>query len=745
MTLLMQIRPLFLLSVLFVLTVPLHGALVAGSEQPVTAPVPDVAAFEQSGARIASDGDSFLAVWIDRTLAGIGDVHGARLSPVGKRLSDDVLPIAITSTNESAAAVAFGDGRYLVVWSAMTTVRGRFVSLDGTMSDPFDIAPFDPNSSGAPLHIAFNGSRFLVTWPVPAHFRGALMDANGTVLKTFDIASTELTSFESAPVAANGTFHFVSAIIDFGRVPNDNGYPLDIGVTPIDADGNVGTRVVIVPPDTPVFDLRVAASGSDFVIAWSTAIGIPGGTVRAVRVSPAGAGTLETIPAEGMYLHDLAADSGGFFVVYGADTTKHLRRLGTTNSTVIATPPTPNAVFDIASNGARSVAVVRGNAQLSVPWGPASADLYAIRLDLDQVEPLVVAPRHQQVPDVAAAGELRLAVWCEYIGSEHRLGIVGARLDATGNALATNGIDLHATVLRPVGPRVASNGTDWLVTWVENATLYASRIARDGSLIDPAPLVIASDIYAGSHVAVSWDGTQYVVIFFRGDFFRGLHTTTRAARIPAHGPMTAPELTLSPDGPHELPAVGSRPGGSLVVWRNGNYMTGALLSPGGTITPVAFSSAVFLTPRPSVAWNNGTFLVAAPFRGSFGDEVQWLRVSETGVVTTPLTTFLDIEVESTDSYSAVDLEAYGNGFLLYWKGAANETVYVARIDGQGNLAEGPKVIGTALGGSTQPSIGAAGNMVVYARRIGHTTREIARVFALTVQSVTGKPRRRAVR
>ncbi len=218
---------------------------------------------------------------------------------------------------------------------------------------------------------------------------------------------------------------------------------------------------------------------------------------------------------------------------------------------------------------------------------------------------------------------------------------------------------------------------------------------------------------------------------------------TRAARVPAHGPITSPELTLSADGANELPSIGSGPQGSLVVWRSGNVLNGALLSPGGTITPLAFPATV-LTPRPSVAWNNGTFLVAAPFRGSFGDQVQWLLVSNTGVVTTPLSSFLDIAVASFGGYSTVDLEAYGEGFLVYWKGSANDTVYAARINGQGILVDAPKAVGTTLA-SWAPIFGAAGNMVVYARRIGHTTREITRVFAREVEYVAGKPRRRAVR
>ena len=734
-------KTLPILPLLFLLTVSAHATLVPGIEKGVTTPTLDVPAFDQSSGRISTDGDAFLAVWIDRTASNVGDVHGARFSPDGQRLGDDVLRIAVTDANEAEVAVAFGANRYLVVWSADLVLRGRFVERDGTMSEVFDIAPIA--WPGFQLQAAFNGDRFLVTWPMETTFRGALLDTNGAVLKTFDIASSAQTSYLPQTIAANGAFQFVTAVTDFTRVPNDNGYPLDVGITPIDANGIVGTRVVIAPPDTPVFDLRAVSSGSEVVVAWSTAVNIPGGTVRAVRVTSSGAGAIETIPAEGMYLHDAGFDGGGFFVIYGADSTKYVRRLGASTTTELATPPTPTTVLDVASSGARTLALVRGNARLGYSLGAAGADLYVSRPDTGDIEPVVVAPRHQWLPDVAAAGNLRLAVWCEYVGSERRLAIIGSRLNADGNPLDPAGIDVHASVNRPTGPRVASNGTDWLVVWVDAAKLYASRIAHDGTLIDAAPVLITSQVYADSEVAVSWDGTQYVVVFMRGDYFRGVRTTVRAVRVPAQGAITAPELLFAEQASNEFPAVASGPEGSLVVWRQGSFLQGALLSPGGTITPIAFP-ATQATSRPSVAWNHGTFLVAAGFRGTFGDQIQWLLVSNTGVVRPPLSPFLDHQIASTSASSSLELEAYGDAFLLFWNGSANDVVYTSRINGEGILTDAPVPVGTTLGGS-KPNLGAAGNMVVFAHRIGHTTREIARVFSQQVQHFPGKPKRRAVR
>ena len=605
-------RILGLLSLLLSLTFSARATLVPGGEKPVTAPARDVAAFDQSAGKLASDGDSFLAVWIDHTEQGRGDIHAARITPEGKRVEDDPIVVAATDDDENRVDVAYGGGRYLVVWSTPTALRARFVAGDRSMSDVIELSVVTGITQP---RVAFNGNRFLVIWDAVTVFRGALFDIDGGNVKLFDVASTALAGSEGALVAANGKFHFVTALVDFGGVPNGNGYPSNVGYTTIDENGVVSPRVLVAPATTPVFDVRAVSSGSEFVIGWSTAIAISGGTVRAVRVGASGASAIETIPAEDLYLHDVGVDASGFFVIYGASTIQHLRRLGTSQSTIVATPDTETTVLDVARNSARAIVLVMGNDRGRFPNGPNGGDLYLTRLDTGDIEPLAVAPRHQVLPDIAAAGELRLAAWSEYIGSDRRIGIVASRLDASGNTIDSNGIDLHAN---PYGsaPRVASNGTDWLVVWFDfNAgTVFGSRVAHDGTLLDATPFVIQRDSYA--EVAVSWDGAQYVVVLARGVAIRGLRTTVIAKRVTAQGVVVDPASTLSGEAANTTPSMASSGDGSLIVWRSGDAqgqtrLQGVLLSRTGTVTPVAFSETIAAGFSPAVAWNGSTYLVAA--------------------------------------------------------------------------------------------------------------------------------------
>ena len=75
----------------------------------------------------------------------------------------------------------------------------------------------------------------------------------------------------------------------------------------------------------------------------------------------------------------------------------------------------------------------------------------------------------------------------------------------------------------------------------------------------------------------------------------------------------------------------------------------------------------------------------------------------------------------------------GGGRFLLLNGA-----YASLVDSHGQLLDGPLYLGLE-------DARASGATIIYARKIGHSTRELQRVFVREVQSVPGKPRRRAVR
>jgi hypothetical protein len=318
----------------------------------------------------------------------------------------------------------------------------------------------------------------------------------------------------------------------------------------------------------------------------------------------------------------------------------------------------------------------------------------------------------QASPDIAAsASGLRLAAWCEYIGREHRLTVMVSRIDTTGAALDVDGIDLGASTYSWAYPRVASNGTDWLVAWKDRDSVYACRVSQGGQVLDRYPIFVRQTIASDGLLSVVWDGNSYVLAYLNGYFFHGSHMTSTAVRVTAGGQMTK-EIALTEPGEIPWTSIAAGAGGSLIVWGRG----GAMLSRTDTITPIALAP----TTRPSVAWNGHDFLVT-----SASDTLQYQLVSDTGVVRTPLT-------QIVDQAWAAEATGFGEGFLLYW--FFDYEWFAAFMNDRGALVDAPlKIPGAG-------DLRADGNMIIYAR----TLDGVSRVF---VRVIEGAPmaRRRAVR
>lgn len=732
----------------------LAGAtVVPGPETAASMTAVDVAAFDQADGLIATDGTSFLAVWTDSDLQGLGDIHASRVAEEGVRVDDTPILVAAGADPEDRPSLAWGGGRYLVVWSTAAKLQARFVAPDGTLAPVFDLAAVTGTTKS---EVAFNGRVFLVLWEAAGlRIRGAIIDTNGVIVKTFDAASSEATYLDTALVAAGGTFYYVTAKIDSSGTPTGGGFPSDVGLLPIDENGNAGTRIVAAPPLSIAFDLHAAARGDEVLVAWTTARGMPGGEIRSVRVTAAGPGPMDAFAASEQWLQDVVAEPSGFVLIYG-DEREHLgtRSGNGANPFAITAPALVSTVSDAASNGTRTVLVTRGAPRSGFEHGPAGGDLYVQRLDSAVVRPLSVAPRHQQAPDVATAEQsgVRLAVWCEYIGADRRLGVMAQRIAADGRRLDESPIDLRADVYHPVAPRVASDGENWLVVWTSQRVVYGMRVAADGSLPDAQPLVIASDVYESGDVAVSWDRARYVAVFLRGEFLRGLKTEVKAAYVTATGLVQTPELTLSGVGANETPAIASHFHRSLIVWYSAPTIQAALLS-GGSIVPVSFPHIVAAVKRPAVGENDITFLVATAASGPFGKRLEWSIVDMDGHVSVPQAQFLPIDATLsalTYGYPMVELEPDLPNFLLYYSGVGRDhatratTIYAARISDRGQLLDEPVAVGTAMA-DYGPSFGASGRTVAYAHRIGHTTREVMRTFYRDVEVAAKTAKRRAVR
>ncbi|PYQ29166.1 MAG: hypothetical protein DMF56_12885 [Acidobacteria bacterium] len=700
---------------LILLATPAFAILRGTSERELLPRQLDLAESSQMSGRIASDGTSFLAVWNDAHNRD-GDILGARLAQDGTVVDSVPLVVANTPSNETEPAVAWGRDRYLVAWATENEpVRGRFVTSVGTMSGTIQIGTRAAASGYPWVRMAFNGSRFLVAWfesdQLGSSIQGATVDLDGHVVQR-ELLRPATFGFELAALA--GTFYLVR--VDDRRVV----------AIPLDDAMNPGATVLLDDSPHPVLNVHVAARGDDLLIAWTGSSSAK--YIQTVRLTAGGEQERWAFDSEPSTLWEVVTDGNGYLLLYGDFSSVRARRPGSGGETMVAIPPLPATVDNAASNGSRTIALIRTTESLE-----SNGDLSVSVIGEDHVTPLVVAPRHETDPEVATAGDRKLAVWTEFLTAENRLMVAAARFDANGSPLDTQPMEIGSLTTREGRrPRVASDGSGWLVIWEYNSRVLGRRIRRNGAFLDATPLDLGSSANAisGGHTAVAWDGMSYLVAFTSGTIGRFVFVRTFITRVPSTG-NPSPAFPINESGSNFYPAIAAGPDAALIVWTTNDRLRGMLLSHNDAMTPVTFS--VGPGYAPSVAWNRDAFLVAidsVPY--SPARELRWARVDAFG---NALESFSTINVGP--AFTPPRVLPFGDHFLLLW---AQQHLFGAILDRNANLIEGPALIAENV-----QAVGADAGQIVTSKVVEHPTRP-SRIFLQSVEWIPENvPRRRVVR
>src|SRR5205085_10740498 len=123
----------------------------------------------------------------------------------------------------------------------------------------------------------------------------------------------------------------------------------------------------------------------------------------------------------------------------------------------------------------------------------------------------------------------------------------------------------------PMSPRVATDGTDFFVAWIDNTSPWPSdihgvRVSHAGAVLDAAPITVASQGQGTFHLDVTFDPAahDWVVVYNRqttlddNDLYAARVSATGEAIEPAGSPVRAAA------GAQDFPAVAAgpaRPGG----------------------------------------------------------------------------------------------------------------------------------------------------------------------------------------
>jgi fibulin 1/2 len=198
--------------------------------------------------------------------------------------------------------------------------------------------------------------------------------------------------------------------------------------------------------------------------------------------------------------------------------------------------------------------------------------------------------------------------------------------------------DIYATLVSPAGvignaagigietasetaelPTVASNGTDFLVTWDDHRlgayNIYGARVLANGTVVDPGGFAIDEAANDRFRPAVAWDGSAYVVVWDdrRSDAMGEIYTRRVDASGTPLGTDAVPVSTASTTGAFE-PWVACAAASCLAVWydyRAGNPgVYGARLTAGAVDPPDGFviSGGAFDHFLPKVASDGANYL-----------------------------------------------------------------------------------------------------------------------------------------
>jgi hypothetical protein len=686
----------------------LASTLHAGPERAVTPPVPNASPYSQFAGEIVAGDEFALMTW-----AGPG-VHAARIDRDGRTL--DRTPIELAPRYCSAPLATRADGRWLVVWCEERAERpgtrdmvAKFVGDDGTASPLRHLGLWPAVQA---IRVAFDGTHFLVAWSAYETLGALRLDRDGNVVEGPFVVDAVPAWLSMDLVAFDSGFAIVA--VRYFQEESDS----TIEVIRLDTNGDRVGHSWLDRTSAPSSAVDATADGDKLTAVWTSWTG--GG----FRAFIAREGEPLRVLAEGQHVSERILDIRGTAYVLlrelnsvrliaedgSYDRVWHEPFFDVRNASAVALG---DRIFVAASN--RDV-----NAQDYDLW---TAVVDAALQDVRPFERFEHAPPLQEQPAVARNehGET-LAVWFES-GHGPVARIVAMPLNGAGQSLLRIPITVGESLYPSHRPRVASDGSDYLVVWNDSA----ARVKRDGSVIR------LSLPQSGPTPCITWTGEEYLIGAVRVTrIVSGRPTVWQVwmTRVSREGARIAEE-PLSVEG-----RIGSVAcAGNLFVWTEFGRVDGAF-APSGV-----FTIAQGPTTHPAVAKNGDRYLVAWPGASSPESSttvVERALVNEHGTVTpvsdVPLPTGL-----ADTSLEDVAVAPYREGYILAW---GRPDLRAIALDRYGHAAS--PIIDVTVTTAVEVEAAIAGGdtpFVVYMRKLGATTRW--RVFTRSLTD--NQPRRRATR
>jgi len=622
----------------------------------------------------AFNGTAYLVTWQDKRNRQ-WDVYAARMLPDGRVVDTAGIPISLAVGPQQNPAVASDGKGFLVVWEDQRSgmrwnVYAARVDSSGHVMDTAGILLRSLNGDKRSPAVAYGEGSYLVTWDEYYGSRNivaALVDTAGQVSEGIEVCAA--TDVQGSPAVAFGDSIYLVAWNDARNSGRAQVYAARITQSGILLDS--GGFPVLLPHDAQKLP-SVSYDGTNFLVTWQEGP-VLNNDILAARVAPTG-----TI-----------LDSVAIRVSEYAGDQLHPRTTFADSHHFI--------IWQDSRNGTPDVYCAR-----VTPTGQV-ADTVGIRVSED------VGPRLD--PVIAAGADQLLAAWQDGRTDSLAHGISASRISSFGLVLDSASIligeNLYKTYTRQDSPSVTFGDSSWLVVWTDfrpdtlHTTVYALRLASDGSRLDGAAIKVSSGDGDGRSPRAAFDGSNYLIVW----------TDSSSAGCDIHGRRLSHSGVLldtvdvpiaSTSNREGSPAVVSDGSNFLVVWQelmsDGFHISGRRVSPEGVVLDTQRIS-IGVEPgaiSPAVASGDSWNLVVWRGSSSSSSEVEAVRVTHAGVVLDSPPTTLSYGLgrcrypavaRGGDQYFVVWIDRPNNrdallGVILSWSGQHPETTRAMVYQGQ---------------------------------------------------------------
>lgn len=268
---------------------------------------------------------------------------------------------------------------------------------------------------------------------------------------------------------------------------------------------------------------------------------------------------------------------------------------------------------------------VEGGLELIVPDAVLSSSVFPalldpiITFDVAVESPLLgFAKSEQHGPRIASNGTDFLTVW---VDARYSRRVFGTRVTATGTVLDPAGLDLL-----PAGddggplPGVASDGVDYLVAMTANTDIRFQRVTSAGVALDgPNGVDIGTTKFFAERASVAYSNGVYCVVW-EGQ------AGVEARLIDTNGTPLSPVLTIETSA-GDRPQVAGDTNGFLIVWQDSGIEAKRVTTSGVIVDVSSIPVGPYGGTRASVAFDGTNYLVTWDRGDLYG-----ARVSLSGVV-----------------------------------------------------------------------------------------------------------------